>query len=294
LAFILALAAAPAVAADCPSGFAPGPDGICRPAADDHGPAAGSPAPAMAPAAPSIGGTTLDSLPVPYETYGHGWAAHGWRPEPASPSSSPTAPAAELWPARAYLRGADIPPRGVGAYGVVSLRGRATPAERGRLIMLCKAYEAYLPLQATLPASIAPGDQMLTVWPLDDPEAPQAKADSCDYAVDHYDLVAGDAAIRDARRQHQKLAGRGPFLIGWSPSNTRGRPDKLVLVVDMSRFTSQDSFDTALQFWKTEVVENPTLWRSGFSRQSLKLAIRDFFDTYGQELLSVVKLSGGG
>ena len=54
----------------------------------------------------------------------------------------------------------------------------------------------------------------------------------------------------DAEQQGAKLDGPGPFLIGWSPSNSRGIPDKVVLVVNMSSFESQDSFDNAFFFGK--------------------------------------------
>jgi hypothetical protein len=68
-------------------------------------------------------------------------------------------------------------------------------------------------------------------------------------------------------------------------------PDKLVLVVDMSPYDSQDSFNEALMFWKTKIVEDPKLWRSGFSVESFRLAVRDFVDHYGNAILVAAKLS---
>jgi len=181
----------------------------------------------------------------------------------------------------------------IGAYGVVALRSRPTPANRARLLMACRAYTAYLPRQDTLPPSVPLSDQMITIWPLDQPDAQEAKQDDCSFAIQHYDLYGGLSAIQDAERQGAKLDGDGPFLIGWSPSNARGVRDKVVLVIDMSLFDSQGSFDKAFLFWQRKVVQDPELWRSGFALERLRLAIRDFVDRYGADILDAVKLSGG-
>ncbi|HJS87290.1 MAG TPA: hypothetical protein VJ779_17690, partial [Acetobacteraceae bacterium] len=84
--------------------------------------------------------------------------------------------------------------------------------------------------------------------------------------------------------------GRGPFLIGWSPSNMRGVPDAIVLIVDMSDFESQQSFDEAFLFWQRKIVEDPQLWRSGFSLERVRLAVRDFVDHYGKSIEAAIKI----
>jgi hypothetical protein len=196
----------------------------------------------------------------------------------------------QLVPVRSYLRATDIAPKNVAAYGVVAFRAKPTPATRDRLRMACISYTKTLVRQVDLPSAVSPKDQMLTIWPLDDPANKQAAADNCDFVIDHYELYGGDSAIQDALRQGAILGDSGPFLIGWSPSNTRGIPDKLVLTVDMSGLDSQQSFDQAFLFWKKKVVEDPTLWRSGFHSEELKLSIRDFVDHYGEAVLAAVKL----
>lgn len=209
----------------------------------------------------------------------------------AVPPAPTGAPLPRLVPARIYLRAADIPPPSIGAYGVVAFRSKPTPANRERLLRTCIAYRASLPPQRTLPSSIPPSNQMLTIWPLDEPDASEALKDDCDFAVDHYDLVGGILAIQDAsRHQGGNLEGMGPFLIGWSPSNARGVPDKVVLIFDLSRLESQASFDEAFSIWQKRIVENPTLWVSGFSVTKIRLALRDFVDHYGTD---VVKFWGG-
>jgi len=219
-------------------------------------------------------------------------------PQPAPPPQTAARPlvptasrAPQLVPVREFLRGADIPPVGFGAYGIMALRAKPTPGDRARLKMACASFVSTLARAADVPKSVPLSDQMVTVWPLDAPDAAQARNDNCDFLLEHYELFAADSAIADAERQRAKVSGRGPFLIGWSPSNTRGVPDKVVLVVDMSSFESQDSFNQALLFWKQKVVEDPALWRSGFSLGRFRLSVRDFVDHYGQAILAAAHLS---
>jgi hypothetical protein len=159
---------------------------------------------------------------------------------------------------------------------------------------VCEAFKAYFPRQSDLPSSVRISDQMLTIWPLEAPDAPLALADDCRFAVDRYDLYGGQSAIGDAQRQGGAVSGEGPFLIGWSPSNSRGVRDRLVLVVDLSGLNSQESINQAFHFWQLKVVEDPALWRRGFSPERLRLSLRDFLDRYGSDLLSVVKITGLG
>ena len=236
------------------------------------------PAPTVVPPAPKSVPTVI--APAPKSA-----------PTVVAPAPTVVPPAPRLVPARVYLRAADIPPPSIGAYGVVALRSKPTPANRERLLRTCIAYRASLPPQKTLPSSIPPSNQMLTIWPLDEPDASDALKDDCDFAVDHYDLAGGILAIQDAsRHQGANLEGIGPFLIGWSPSNARGVPDKVVLIFDLSRLESQASFDEAFAIWQKRIVENPTLWVSGFSVAKIRLALRDFVDHYGTD---VVRIWGG-
>lgn len=247
------------------------------------------PAPSAVPPAPPVG-QAPNSAPIVVPPASTGIPAQKSVPT-AVPPAPTGVPVPRLVPARVYLRAADIPPASIGAYGVVALRSKPTPANRERLLRTCNAYRASLPPQRTLPSSIPPSNQMLTIWPLDEPDASEALKDDCDFAVDHYDLVGGILAIQDAsRHQGAKLEGIGPFLIGWSPSNARGVPDKVVLVFDLSRLESQASFDEAFTIWQKRIVENPTLWVSGFSVTKIRLALRDFVDHYGTD---VVKFWGG-
>jgi hypothetical protein len=195
-----------------------------------------------------------------------------------------------LQPTREYLSAKQIPPAGAGAYGLVVFQARPTPASRSKLAMVCKSFVAYFPRRET--SDVPLNDQMITVWPLDNPEAEEAKRDDCAFALDHYDLVASEAAIRDAHAQHADFDGEGPYLVGWSPSNSRTVPDALVLVIDLSADTTQAEIDHKFQFWKNEIVEDPSKWRRGFIADRIRESIRKFVDTYGQAMLDAIKIVG--
>src|SRR5215475_14156714 len=116
-----------------------------------------------------------------------------------------------LQPVRAFLRAKDIPPPGVGAYGLVVFHSRPTPANREKLLRVCKSFVAYFPRSEETSAPL--GDQMVTIWPTVHADAPEIQRDDCDYAIDHYDLVASESAISDATIQHGNFRGEGPFLV---------------------------------------------------------------------------------
>lgn len=196
-----------------------------------------------------------------------------------------------LVPLRTFLDKNHIPPEGVGAYGILAFRGKPTAATKHRLSMACESFLAYLPRASDVPKSVSLADQMVTIWPIDNPDAPEVAAENCNFLLEHYNTYPADQAMQDARRQKAKFDGDGPFLIGWSPSNARGKPDKLVLVVDMSGYASQDRFDHAFLFWKDRVILDPELWRSGWSLDQVRLAIRDFADHYGADILKAAHLS---
>ena len=202
--------------------------------------------------------------------------------------SGPTAK--PLRPVRAYLRAKEIPPAGAGAYGIVVFQSRSTPASREKLMMVCRSFVAYFPRSETSDVPIQ--DQMITIWPLDNPDSAEAKRDDCDNALEHYDLDASEAAITDAHVKRANFDGEGPYLVGWSPSNSRKIPDALVLVIDLSADITQAQIDHKFQFWKNEIVEDPSKWRRGFIADRIRESIRKFADTYGQAMLDAIKLVG--
>ena len=130
----------------------------------------------------------------------------------------------------------------------------------------------------------------MTIWPVEAEFLAGAENDDCSVALDHYDLETSEDAISDARFQKHKLAGAGPFLLGWAPSDTRGVADQLVLEEDFSQAATQQQIDNLFRFWKDDIVANPERWRHGFSLEPIREAIANFADQYGQDILSAIKL----
>jgi hypothetical protein len=156
--------------------------------------------------------------------------------------------------------------------------------------MVCQSFIKFLPRNET--SSVPINDRMITIWPVDDPTTPLVQNDDCKSIIEHYDLNASEAAIKDAKKQSATFNGEGPYLVGWSPSSTRGKRDKLVLVIDMSDDNDQSTIDHHFLFWKNKIVEDPSLWRRGFSTETFRLALQGFANQFGDQLVHTVKLVG--
>jgi hypothetical protein len=65
----------------------------------------------------------------------------------------------------------------------------------------------------------------------------------------------------------------------------RGVPDSIVLVLDFSEYDRQESIDELFQIWQQKVIENPQLWRQGFTIQTLRLFLREMADDYGKDII---------
>jgi hypothetical protein len=197
-----------------------------------------------------------------------------------------------LRPVRALIAPAELPPRNVGAYGIVAFTTQPVAGDVDRYKMICEAYKATLIAKESLPANTPVSEQMITYWPVMDTTTPEARRVECSYLVSNYNLAAGWDAIRDADKLGENLASRrGPFLIAWSPSESRTRPDAVVLVMDLSALDTQRSFLEVFQQWRQQITERPELWRRGFDLEAVRRTIRDTFDRYGEGLLRLIKVS---
>ncbi|MBZ9764010.1 hypothetical protein LB553_24460 [Mesorhizobium sp. CA8] len=123
-------------------------------------------------------------------------------------------------------------------------------------------------------------------------EGGDAEANNCDWFLKDYVLDAASTAMYYATKQHLKFEREGPFLIGWSPASSRGKPDKLVLVIDMSASNDQAAIDHDFDFWKDQIVQDPASWRSGFSLEAIRQKVKDFVDHYGVDFVKDVKMAG--
>lgn len=188
------------------------------------------------------------------------------------------------------------PPASFAAYGIVAFPSRATPDDRDRYIMFCEAYVAVLPHATEV--NLPPSQQMVTVWPISSDAIADrinraARDKVCDPAVDNYGLVTATAALDDAAKaQSGNFDGPGPFLLAWSPSTQKGLADALVLVADLSGVTTPEEAKARLQSWRTDILEDPSIWNPGWSVQGVRVKIREWLDKYGPKALILLGRKG--
>jgi hypothetical protein len=195
-------------------------------------------------------------------------------------------------PVRALIEPSEVPPRDVAAYGVVAFSALPIGTEAARYKFACEAFKATLISQSDLPANTALSEQMITFWPVRDKKNVQAIKMDCGYLVSRYDLKTGLDAIHDADPKNDNLAERrGPFLIAWSPSESRYRGDSLVLIIDLSSIDEQESFMEVFRSWRRKITDDPAIWKNGFGVESVRRSVKEILDHYGESILKVVRPS---
>jgi len=197
---------------------------------------------------------------------------------------------------RHFAKRADFPPQKFAGYGIVAFKSLATPGDRDRHIHICHAFFASLIDSGS--SGTAVDKQMVTIWPIiddyDDDALDglntQALQDGmCDDAVQNYDLVMANVALRQAERAGGDISGAGPFLLAWAPGETKGRTDTVVLIADFSDVESEDDAKEAMQIWKDDIEGDQELWNKGFTLVKLRAKMRRMVDKYGESLLKFIK-----
>ena len=157
--------------------------------------------------------------------------------------------------------------------------------------MVCQAYWASLPPSSDLDIPIS--EQMVTVWPVDDPKPLSVVNDSldaCEYAVQHYHLKTSLLALRQARNANVgPFNDRGPYLLAWAPAKKKGDTDTIVLVLDLSHAYTSQNFLEQFRAWREQIEGDPALWNNGFSIEQVRIAIKFWVDNLGSGFLSVNK-----
>src|SRR6476660_8959725 len=98
---------------------------------------------------------------------------------------------------RLFVGPHNFPPEQYGAYGIVAFPTLSTPDTKDRFRLVCQAYWATLPPSSDLDVPIS--EQMVTVWPVDDPKPLASvtdEAEACEYAVQHYHLKTSLLALK--------------------------------------------------------------------------------------------------
>lgn len=213
----------------------------------------------------------------------------GTVPKPAAAPAPMPSPAPRLMPTRAFAETSQIPPVNVGAYGMVAFTQMPSDdATRERALRICKAYLSTLPARDVAARTVPVSQQMVTLWPVYQITSGIREGD-CNSVLGLTDQISGYRAKQDAERQGETLSGRGPFLIAWSPAATRGQPDAVVLVFNLSTLESQDAFNDIFLAWSDKIVANPDLWRSGFAIERIRISLTEFLNKYGETIMTALK-----
>lgn len=238
---------------------------------------------------PTVPGATLRRLPA--ETAAPS-ASEGRATLPAAAGHSAAGSGSGLLPVRALIEPSEVPPREVAAYGIVAFSALPIGSEINRYKFVCEAFKATLISQSDLPPNTALSEQMITFWPIKDKKKAEAAKMDCGYLVPSYDLKTGLDAIHDADPKNNNLAERrGPFLIAWSPSESRYRGDSLVLVMDLSSIDEQESFMEVFRTWRHKITDDPAIWKKGFDIETVRRTVREVLDHYGESILKVIRPS---
>jgi hypothetical protein len=217
-------------------------------------------------------------------------------PPPLAPTRPAPGRGAIIEPTRTFLPPHSVPPEGYRGYGLIAFTALATAADIDRHRTICGAFlAAMIPTGA---ARSAPEGQFLTGWPVRDGQvAARLNADTrpidaiCTDAIAQYDLVTAQYVLGIARQAGDIASGRGPFLLAWSPTDSFGDPEALVLTLDLSRV---EDYETALVFmndWKSDIQQDFDILARGFSLERLRVKIRRWADAHGEGYLSL--LTGG-
>ncbi|MEO1090752.1 MAG: tetratricopeptide repeat protein [Pseudomonadota bacterium] len=203
--------------------------------------------------------------------------------------------ASDIWASRIFTGPDQFPPDGFSAYGIIAFPRGLSPMDGERATLICEAYVHGLMTSKEVASrlNVPLDDQMATVWPVTSNEmadrlneAPRSVL--CEDAITSYDTVAGNIAIRDAEIAGLDASGRGPYLLAWSPSASKGDANATVLVADLSMLESFDAAAEAFQHWAADIEAEPNLWRKGWDLDRAISKVRNWFDHHGSRMLFVV------
>ncbi len=198
---------------------------------------------------------------------------------------------------RIFSHPKQYPPHEFGAYAIVAFKSVADSSDLERHLMICEAYMSAIPDSSL--SDLPKENQLATVWPLDKEESygllttKMANTEVCKIAVENYGHTSSLKAIRDAKavspEMHEHVVrNRGPFLFAWNPGGTKGKPDALILRMDLSNVMFPTQAKRRFEFWVQEIEENPQVWQDGWQKLPIRNRIAETADRYGQVILDFV------
>ena len=207
---------------------------------------------------------------------------------------------ATIYVSRLFASGSSLQPKHYLGFAVLAFPQRPVePADYARFEMICLAFRGSLSSALTLKypsdskKNVATDQQVVTVLPVKNDQLAEGRGPSvdteqdiaariealptgndkeaCELAAQYYDLEAGQAAIRDAKKAARRAGfdwidldkGAGPFLLAWNPGEDKGEDAALVLVANLSNTSTYAQARTDFRHWRQEVEKRPELWMRG-------------------------------
>jgi hypothetical protein len=214
-----------------------------------------------------------------------------------------TAMVSGLRASRSFAQPREFPPQGFAGFGIIAFPDRPTSsdAKRARFMQFCNAWVAgFVTSDQLVSSGVSISEQMVTVMPLNALDEAQKQTltgdQACDTAVANYGLTAAQSALAQAAQAAERtddfdgFDDRGPYLLAWSPGSDKGQRDVLVLVADLTNSSTQEQIDADMRAWRTDIQQNPELWRRGWNIESTRRSIQRWVDRRGAGLM---RLWGG-
>lgn len=209
-------------------------------------------------------------------------------------SSAQTSNVTRRVASREFAGPTEFPPQDFAAYGLVAFPQQANPE---RMEMFCEAYIGSFSTVATMSdRGIDKSEQMVTVWPLRTADAVSrsTRANMCSIATSEYGYSQARIAMAQAQNTEEltdgieNLSGRGPFLLAWSPGVAKNRADTIVLVANLSNSSTPEQAKADFSTWTRDIQMDKTLWRKGWNRERVRLAIQRWADRRPELILKLL------
>lgn len=197
-------------------------------------------------------------------------------------------------PTRMFAGPTQYPPKGFSGYGILAFTAEATTDDFFRHTSLCEAYMASLLPSSEI--SNPTSEQFVTVWPVrsdkiaDNLNVAHAvnKVDDCTKAVENYDRIRSESAIKAAMAVGLELNGPGPYLLGWLPGDGYGKKETLILALNLSLVKSPSQARAMFAEWRLDIMTDPEIFRKTFSIELIRRKIRRWADIYGEGYLTMI------
>ncbi|WP_321341566.1 hypothetical protein [uncultured Cohaesibacter sp.] len=209
----------------------------------------------------------------------------------------------QLKASRLFAGPGQFPPPQFAAYGILafSTHPNLSDKTRKRFMVFCRAYTHKFSSVSDIEAAGVPrSEQMVTILPVDsdlnaDKAEMESREEACNLALKHYGLAQASNAIWQANKSAEltdgidKLSGRGPFLIAWSPGSEKGKKSAIVLVADLSNTTTEAQANNDFDGWISDIQDKPHLWRKGWNITGLQRTIQRWIDRRAVGILKILR-----